>query len=121
MSARLGNSQKKGGTSIEGSGIHLLAGVIVILPKIGTLRMLAIKGPTEETERAYIASVNLSTAALAVYLHQLMGSKTDIGVADRDLDTGQQVIPGGYPLTDKTYAQLLTRITRFPRTPFQPD
>ena len=100
-----------------GIHIHLLAGVIVILPKIGALKMLAIKGPTEETERAYIASVNLSTAALAVYLERLMGWKTDIGLADRDLDTGQQVVPGGYPLTDKTYTQLLARITKVPSEP----
>ena len=100
-----------------GIRIHLLAGVIVILPKIGTLKMLAIKGPTEETERAYIASVNLSTAALAVYLQRLMGAQIDMGLADRDLDTGQQVVPGGYPLTDKTYAQLLARITKVPTEP----
>jgi Zinc dependent phospholipase C len=100
-----------------GFGTHLLAGVIVILPKIGALRMLAIKGPTEETERAYIASVNLSTAALAVYLQRLMGAQVDMGLADRDLDTGQVVVPGGYPLTDKTYAQLLARITKVPSEP----
>jgi hypothetical protein len=93
---------------------HLLEGVIVILPKIGTLKMLAIKGPTEETERAYIASVNLSTATLADYLQRLMGAQTDLGLADRDLDTGQPVVPGGYLLTDKTYAQLLARITKVP-------
>jgi Zinc dependent phospholipase C len=96
---------------------HLLAGLIVILPKIGPLQMLAIKVPTEETERAYIASVNLSTAALAVYLRQLMGTKIDPGLEDRDLDTGQKVVPGGYPLTDKTYAQLLARITKVPAEP----
>ena len=79
--------------------------------------MLAIKGPTEETERAYIASVNLSTAALAVYLQRLMGTQIDLGLADRDLDTGQPVVPGGYPLTDKTYAQLLARITKVPTEP----
>jgi hypothetical protein len=100
-----------------GIRIHLLAGVIVILPKIGTLKGLSIKGPTEETERAYIASVNLSTAALAVYLRRLMGTKIDLGLEDRDLDTGQQVVPGGYPLTDKTYAQLLARITKVSTEP----
>ena len=100
-----------------GFRIHLLAGLIVILPKIGMLKMLAIKGPTEETERAYIASVNLSTAALAVYLQRLMGTQIDMGLADRDLDTGQPVVPGGYPLTDKTYAQLLARITKVPTEP----
>jgi len=100
-----------------GIRIHLLAGLIVIVPKIGTLKMLAIKGPTEETERAYIGSVNLSTAALAVYLPRLMGTQIDMGLADRDLDTGQQVVPGGYPLTDKTYAQLLARITKVSTEP----
>jgi hypothetical protein len=100
-----------------GVGIHLLSGLIVIVPKIGALQMLAIKGPTEETERAYIASVNLSTAALAVYLQRLMGAQIDMGLADRDLDTGQQVVPGGYPLTDRTYAQLLARITKIPTDP----
>ena len=97
-----------------GVRIHLLAGVIVILPKIGALKMLSIKGPTEETERAYIASVNLSTAALAVYLKRLMEAQIDMGLANRDLDTGKQVAPGGYPLTDKTYALLLARITKVP-------
>ena len=97
-----------------GFGIHLLSGLIVIVPKIGTLQMLAIKGPTEETERAYISSVNLSTAALAVYLQRLMGTQIDVGLPDRDLDTGQRVVPGGYLLTDRTYARLLARITKIP-------
>jgi hypothetical protein len=30
------------------------------------------------------------------------------------LDTGQKVRPGGYRLTDETYAELLKRITRNP-------
>ncbi len=93
-----------------GVRIHMLAGLIVILLKVGTLQGLAIKGPTEDTERAYIASVNLSTAALAVHLRQLMGTQIDLGLEDRDLDTSsKKVVPGGYPLTDKTYAQLLAR------------
>jgi Zinc dependent phospholipase C len=100
-----------------GVRIHLLSGLIVIVPKIGSLQMLAIKGPTEETERAYIASINLSIAALAFYLHRLTGTQIDMGLADRDLDTGQQVVPGGYPLTDKTYAQLIARITKVPTEP----
>ena len=95
-----------------GFSTHMLSGLIVITPKFGTLKMLAIKGPTEETERAYIASVNVSTAALAVYLQRLMGQQTDLGLVDRDLDTGKPVVPGGYSLTDRTYAQLLARITK---------
>lgn len=100
-----------------GIRIHLLAGLIVILPKIGMLKMLAIKGPTVETERAYIASVNRSTAALAVSLRPLMGTQIDTGLVDRDLDTGKPVVPGGYLLTDKTYAQLLARVTQVSTAP----
>jgi hypothetical protein len=100
-----------------GIRIHLLCGLIVIVPKIGPLQMLAIKGPTEETERAYIASVNLSTEVLAVLLQRLMAMQVDMGLPDRDLDTGQPVVPGGYPLTDRTYAQLIARITKVHTNP----
>ncbi len=100
-----------------GIRIHLLSGLIVIVPKIGTLHALSIKSPTEATERAYIASVNLSTAALAVYLQRLMGTQIDLSLEDRDLDTGQPVVPGGYLLTDRTYAQLLARLTKVSTKP----
>jgi hypothetical protein len=39
---------------------------------------------------------------------------------NRDLDTGQVVQPGGYPLTDSTYANLLHRLTRQPTKPIPP-
>ena len=40
---------------------------------------------------------------------------------NRDLDTGRVVQPGGYPLTDSTYANLLHRLTRQPTLPIPPD
>jgi hypothetical protein len=39
---------------------------------------------------------------------------------NRDLDTGRVVQPGGYPLTDSTYADLLHRLTRQPTQPIPP-
>ena len=56
-----------------GIGTHLLAVLIVILPKIGPIKMLAIKGPAVNTESLYIESVNLSTTALALALNRLGG------------------------------------------------
>ncbi len=97
-----------------GVRIHLLAGLIAILPKVGMLKMLAIKGPTVQTEELYIRSVNLSVTALAISLRRLLGPNSDAGLVDRDLDTGEPVVPGGYPLTDITYAKLLARLTRVP-------
>jgi len=39
---------------------------------------------------------------------------------NRDLDTGRVVQPGGYSLTDSTYADLLHRLTRQPTRPIPP-
>ena len=92
-----------------GIGTHMLAGVIVIVPKIGPLALLAIKGPTTATEESYVESVLRSTTALREQLGQLGGAEQMI--PNRDLDTGAKVKPGGYRLTDETYAELLDKIT----------
>lgn len=39
---------------------------------------------------------------------------------NRDLDTGRVVQPGGYSLTDQTYAKLLRRLTKNPKRPLPP-
>ena len=140
-----------------GVGTYMLAGLIVILPKIGPIAMLSIKGPTADTEQCYIESVNLSTAALGLVLEQFAARYPTAGqtterarleglrkenaelsppaaldppsamrysqplpsslVPNRDLDTGARVVPGGYPLTDETYAKLLTTVTEHPTKP----
>jgi len=100
-----------------GLGSYVMAGLITVLPKVGPLKVLDIKGPTVETERLYIRSVNLCTAAMDLALHQLATARPQILVANRDLDTGARLAPGGYPLTDQTYAKLLERISRDPARP----
>lgn len=101
----------------RGPGIvtYSLAGVIWILPKVGPLRDVAIKGPTAQTEEDYIRSVNRSTDALRAALAKFGGPKP--GLENRDLDTGYVVREGGYKLTDETYAKLLHRLVADPRTP----
>ena len=47
-----------------GIGTYALAGFIFILPKIGPLKMAAVKGPTSETEAMYLHSVVVSTSTL---------------------------------------------------------
>jgi hypothetical protein len=91
---------------------HLYAGFIYILPKFGTLKMLAIKGPTQQTEDLYIKSINRSIKSLRFVLTHF--DRIEYYLPNRDLDTGLVVKPGGYPLTDKTYAQLLNMITQHP-------
>jgi Zinc dependent phospholipase C len=91
---------------------HLYAGFIYILPKVGTLKMLAIKGPNQHTEDLYIKSVNRSIKSMRFVLTHF--DQIERYIPNRDLDTGLVVKPGGYPLTDKTYAKLLDMITKNP-------
>jgi Zinc dependent phospholipase C len=91
---------------------HLYAGFIYILPKVGTLKMLAIKGPTQQTEVLYIKSLNRSIKALRFVLTNF--DRIERYIPNRDLDTGRVVKPGGYSLADKTYAELLDKIAEHP-------
>ena len=91
---------------------HLYAGWIYILPKVGTLKMLSIKGPTQQTEVLYIKSLNRSIKALRFVLTNF--DRIERYIPNRDLDTGLVVKPGGYSLTDNTYATLLDKITQHP-------
>jgi len=184
-----------------GIGTYTLAGLLFILPKIGPLKMVAVKGPTEATQADYLHSVALSTTILKQMLRRftppaatnsqpagaappqpgqahagqaspaLAATALQTGAApasdpasvadqaagesvssstqshqagiqavtqtlnpdarlasndprhplpNRDLDTGRVVQPGGYSLTDSTYAALLHRLTRTPAKPIPP-
>jgi len=142
-----------------GIGTYALAGFICIVPKIGPLKLVAIKDPTQATEADYLHSVVLSIAALRQRLASFtppagLRSATANAISksteaplphaqplpiasssgqiarpvrdphhplpNRDLDTGYVVQPGGYPLTDSTYADLLHRLTRTPAQPIPP-
>jgi Zinc dependent phospholipase C len=98
-----------------GFASHMYAGFIFILPKVGPLRMLAIKGPTTQTEALYIHSMSRSVRALRLTLTNI--DSIDRYIANRDLDTGATIKPGGYVLADKTYAMLLARLTEHPTRP----
>jgi Zinc dependent phospholipase C len=91
-----------------GIGTHLLAWTIFVLPKFGPLSMLAIRGPNPDTHERYVESVNNATDLLRRLLAN--GDRT-LSLPNRDLDTGEKVRPGAYPLTDQTYAKLLRALT----------
>ena len=120
---------------------HLIAFVLRILPKVGPLSMVAVKGPTPEAEADYMHSMvsalqSTSRSADSSDAGCLSGGavckrtrhrpmflgRTDPRqpMPNRDLDTGQVVKPGGYRLTDETYAELLRRLTRDPNEPIPP-
>jgi hypothetical protein len=114
-----------------GIGTYALAGLIFVAPKVGPLKLVAVKGPTEATEAEYLHSVVLSTAALRQRIARFTPSASGKPMPhpsrdprhplpNRDLDTGRVVQPGGYPLTDSAYADLLHRLTRPPAQPIPP-
>jgi hypothetical protein len=88
---------------------YSLAVLIFILPKIGPLSQLSIRGPQPSTVERYVESVNRATASMRELLPQV---DKGLSLANRDLDTGDRVKPGGYRLTDQTYAKLLDEIAR---------
>jgi hypothetical protein len=96
---------------------HLLALVVVIVPKIGPMSYLAIRGPNQDTEQKYVISVNRTLDRYSELLGDLARQpaadpRIAMNLENRDLDTGYRVKPGSYPLTDQTYAKLLDRLTR---------
>ena len=143
-----------------GIGTYALAGLIFIIPKIGPLKLVSVKGPTPNTKEEYVHSVILSTTVLQRILSRftppsatrklapntpasddhaahspvqvqpghpdaaaqdlLQSHDPQHPLPDRDLDTGRVVQPGGYSLTDSTYANLLHRLTRHPDQPIPP-
>jgi Zinc dependent phospholipase C len=94
-----------------GFGARLLAFLLRIVPKVGPFSALAIRTPTPETERMFMASFN---DALADYDHLLQAERADgtVELLNDNFDTGTVTEPGQYPLADQTYGQLLDRLAR---------
>jgi hypothetical protein len=143
-----------------GIGTYTLAGFLFVVPKIGPLRLAAVKGPNPDTEEKYVHSVISSDRSLRRVLARFTPPPTTRSTArsaaaadtqsqpppstplpakpsarqdvprqssdprhplpNRDLDTGSVVMPGGYPLTDATYADLLHRLTLEPKQAVPP-
>ena len=114
LQAALDNGWKQYDRS-PGIRSHLLAGLIFIIPKVGPASMLSIRGPNTETEGLYIESVHDSIAALRLALDHFDAIQDYL--PNRDLDTGEKVKPGGYKLTDETYAKLLEKLAKHPAQP----
>ena len=101
----------------RGPGIkaHLVAVLIVIVPKIGGAADLAIKIPTEETQTEYLRSVIHTESAFRDALHNLAAQDDSPSrLVNLDLDTGNGTRRGDYPLADEAHDHLLERLTSRP-------
>jgi hypothetical protein len=92
-----------------GFGARLLAFLFRIVPKVGPFSALAIRTPTPETERMFMASFH---DTLDDYKNLLQAERTGgtVELLNDNFDTGTVTEPGQYPLADKTYGQLLDRL-----------
>jgi Zinc dependent phospholipase C len=90
---------------------RLLALLIRLIPKIGPFRTLSFRTPTPQTEQLFMASFNASLQRYEKELHN-EGSTDRPDITNDNLDTGSNTGPGEYPLADKTYADLLDRLTK---------
>jgi hypothetical protein len=118
------NYERRWRHTYKGPGFkaHLLAILVFIVPKIGAVSDLAIKIPTHETEEWYLSSLNRTVDQFREILHNLLTDKnTATRLANLDLDTGERVRLGDYALADKTYRELLARLTSKPRLGVPPD
>jgi len=97
-----------------GIGTRLLAAFIFVLPKVGALSDLSLRGPTPSAEQDYVNSLMHTTD---VFRQTLAKATKSDGLPNLDLDTGDQVRPGTYSLEDYTYAALLHAMTSDPKTP----
>ena len=92
-----------------------------LIPKIGILKILAIKPPSAQTEELFVKSLNLAVTQFQTLLAELSKSpSSELALANRDLDTGSKVRPGAYRLTDRAYAELLHKVTAKPGLPIPP-
>ncbi len=104
-----------------GFGDRLLGLLIRVLPPIGPIQVVKIRGPRADTEQLYYLSLQRT---LLLYRHRLDTLRLLPGMSlelpNRDLDTGDWTRPGAYGLTDRTYARLLHEIVDEKKHPVPP-
>jgi hypothetical protein len=94
-----------------GFGTRFLALFLRILPKVGPLRALSFHMPTPETEKLFMASFN-DALQKDEDLSRELRIQGHLDLVNDNFDTGTVTGPGEYPLADKTYADLLDRLSK---------
>jgi len=87
----------------------IVAFIIKIIPKIGPFKALKFKDVGPEGEKKFIASFDTSLTTYERAITQLQ--KGPIVLPDIDFDTGNATAPGEYGLCDKTYDDLLDKLS----------
>lgn len=86
-----------------------LFGVLLrIIPKFGPLKAFKFKQPGPEAEKMFIASFD--TVTLHYNKNVAVLYEHNLGLPNKDFDTGNPIIMGEYPLSDKTYQDWLLKL-----------
>lgn len=91
-----------------GPGAHFLATLFKIVPKVGPLRAINFKEPTDKTENLYFKSVDQTVYHYRTALQSVRNH--DLQAPEINLDTGKPTHRGAYPLADATYRHLLDQL-----------
>jgi hypothetical protein len=84
---------------------------VILIPKIGPLKVLATKSPTADTEDLFLRSANDAVSRFREVLGRISErGGCDVQPPDLDLDTGYRATPGESRLVDETYARLAIRL-----------
>ena len=90
--------------------IKTLSWFILVLPKVGPLKVLKIKAPGDEAEKLFIRSFD------TVLLHCSDAARTlnngTLTLSNIDFDTGNDTAPGEYKLADATYGNVLLKLSK---------
>jgi len=103
---------KKYGTRYRKAGLlaRFVVMVFKVLPKFGPFKPLAFTPLNTETERMFLDSFDRSGERFRVLLRAVRDDR--LSFADTDLDTGKPPSPGVNRLADKTYVDLLEKLTK---------
>lgn len=98
-----------------GVGTYMLAGVLWVLPKWGPISMVSVKGPTTDTEAAYVHSVLVSTDRLNAALRRFTPPPATVSATDATVTQASMraLAPANAPVADRTG-------TRNPPDPLHP-
>ncbi len=90
--------------------VRALSWLVLVLPKVGPLKVLKIKAPGPVAEKLFLQSFD------SVLSHCNTVAKTlnngPIVLSNIDFDTGNDTGPGEYELADATYGHLLLRLSK---------
>jgi Zinc dependent phospholipase C len=84
----------------------ILSGIVIILPKIGPLRVVKFEAPSVEARNFFAQSFDAS------HLHLKRIIRSSEGLPNKDYDTGIDSHPGEYCLADGTYLDLIKKLRK---------